>query len=121
MELPVTEGTCFLGRSGSKATLHVGRLSSEKTNTNAEKASITSLREGSPNSRNRPRFPELLHYMLEDAEKAGFGDIVGWLPDGLSFKIYQPKEFTKKLVPRYFRKQSKFRSFQRQVRHHVKT
>lgn len=61
-------------------------------------------------------FPMTLHEMLEEAEREHKDHIVGWDPDGLSFKIHKPNEFAKTIMPRYFKNQSKFRSFQRQVR-----
>jgi hypothetical protein len=61
-------------------------------------------------------FPMILHRMLEDAESDLNDHIVGWDPDGLSFKIHKPNELAETIMPRYFKNQTKFRSFQRQVR-----
>jgi hypothetical protein len=61
-------------------------------------------------------FPIILHRMLEDAESDLNDHIVGWDPDGLSFKIHKPNELAETIMPRYFKNQTKFRSFQRQVR-----
>ena len=63
----------------------------------------------------RITFPWQLHEMLADSEKESNGDIVGWQPDGLSFRVCKPKEFATTIMPRYFN-HSNFRSFQRQVR-----
>ena len=62
----------------------------------------------------RKNFPWQLRRMLNDAEIEGNGHIVGWTSDGLSFKVYNPKEFADSIMQRYF-KHSNFRSFQRQV------
>ena len=66
--------------------------------------------------RGRNTFPWKLHNMLDDAQKDNKQDIVGWEPDGMSFRVLKPKEFEKTIMPRYFN-HSSFRSFQRQVSH----
>ena len=63
----------------------------------------------------RLTFPSKVYEMLGDAEKEGNAHIVGWLPDGLSFGVFKPKEFVERIMPRYF-DQTRYRSFQRQVR-----
>lgn len=64
--------------------------------------------------RGRITFPQKLHNILEEIERNGEQDIIGWLPDGLSFKVFKPHDFVEVIMPRYF-KHSNFRSFQRQV------
>jgi len=59
-------------------------------------------------------FPWKLHEMLELAEKEGFEEIVSWLPDAKSFKVYNPNIFVHKIMPKFFH-QSKYKSFQRQL------
>lgn len=59
-------------------------------------------------------FPWKLHEMLQLAEKEGFGGIVSWLPDGTSFKVYEPILFVQEVMPKFFH-QSKYKSFQRQL------
>ena len=61
-------------------------------------------------------FPWKLHEMLELAEEEGFGGIVSWLPDGKSFKVYNPNIFVQKIMPNFFQ-QSKYKSFQRQCKY----
>ena len=63
----------------------------------------------------RETFPVKVYQMLQDAEREGFDSIVRWQPDGLSFGVYKKKEFVERVMPRYF-KQTRYRSFQRQVR-----
>jgi hypothetical protein len=55
-----------------------------------------------------------LHIMLEDAEKSGNEHIISWVDLGRGFKVYDLDEFMKKVVPHFF-KQSKWKSFQRQL------
>lgn len=52
--------------------------------------------------------------MLEKAAEDGKGHIVGWFPCGKAFKIHKKKDFSELLLPQYF-KQTKYRSFQRQL------
>jgi HSF-type DNA-binding len=60
-------------------------------------------------------FPIKLHSMLQDIETEGtHSDIISWNSKGNSFVIRKPHEFTKFLLPNYFRT-SKFSSFQRQL------
>jgi hypothetical protein len=60
-------------------------------------------------------FPMILHQMLEEANSEHNDHIVGWEPDGLSFKVHKPNELAETIMPRYFKNQTQFRSFQRQV------
>ena len=60
-------------------------------------------------------FPKKLYQMLMDMEaQPGGTAIASFLPHGRSFVIRDPKEFTAKVMPRYFR-MSRFSSFQRQL------
>ena len=52
--------------------------------------------------------------MLEDAAIGGHEDIVSWQPHGKAFRVHKPQEFTKYILPCYF-KQTKYKSFQRQL------
>ena len=61
-------------------------------------------------------FPWKLHAMLELAEKENFDGVVSWLPDGKSFKVYDPSTFVKDIMPNFFQ-QSKYKSFQRQCKY----
>jgi hypothetical protein len=60
-------------------------------------------------------FPIRLYSMLQELSSTGMlSDIVKWSTTGDSFVILKPKEFTKSLLPQYFRTH-KFSSFQRQI------
>ncbi len=59
---------------------------------------------------NRAPFPLKLHAILADPAHR---DIIGWLPNGRSWKIFQPCLFEKILVPGLFRHR-KYPSFMRQ-------
>ncbi|CAB9529537.1 shock factor protein HSF8 (Partial), partial [Seminavis robusta] len=60
-------------------------------------------------------FPLKLHQMLLDLEKKQGGtEIAAFLPHGRSFQIFKPKEFSREVLPHYFR-MSTFSSFQRQL------
>lgn len=54
-----------------------------------------------------------LHEMLACAEQEGFFSIVSWImPHGKAFRIYNEKEFVKKILPRFTNKTS-FSSFEK--------
>ena len=59
-------------------------------------------------------FPAKLHQELEEMEKNGNENIMGWMPHGRSFMVKGPKEFVKDYMPTYFN-QHKLASFQRQL------
>lgn len=61
-------------------------------------------------------FPWRLSTMLTDSEKSpgGFQDIVSWIDDGTTFKVHNRAEFTKRILPTYFR-MTKYSSFTRQL------
>jgi hypothetical protein len=53
-------------------------------------------------------FPEKVYIMLEETEKAGQTDIVGWLSHGRAWKIYDQDRFVKEIMPVYFGGLSKY-------------
>lgn len=55
-----------------------------------------------------------LHSMLEDVENSGKEHIVSWEDSGKAFKVHDLESFVDKVIPFYFR-QSKWKSFQRQL------
>jgi hypothetical protein len=60
-------------------------------------------------------FPQKMHLMLADLEQEEGGrEIASFLPHGRAFCIHKPKDFVKKVMPKYFR-MSRFSSFQRQL------
>lgn len=60
-------------------------------------------------------FPWLLHSLLEAAAKEGFDHIVSWHDNNASFRVHEPALFVKQVMPRFFKRQSKYKSFQRQL------
>lgn len=67
----------------------------------------------------RPRtlngaFPLKLHEILTEIEKDGYSDIIGWLPHGRSFKIFDHDRFCEIVLPNYF-VMTKKSSFLRQL------
>jgi hypothetical protein len=60
-------------------------------------------------------FPFKLRDMLNTAEREGFSHIVSWELNGQAFKVHRPVEFVSDVMPNFFR-QTKLKSFQRQVR-----
>jgi hypothetical protein len=53
--------------------------------------------------------------MLEDMATTGHESIVSWQPHGMSFRVHLPEAFANTVMPRYFLKQTKYRSFLRQL------
>jgi hypothetical protein len=60
------------------------------------------------------RFPWKVHAMLTVAEEDDLERIVSWLPNGRSFKVHNQERIVKEILPRFF-KQTKYKSFQRQL------
>ena len=53
--------------------------------------------------------------MLEDAADSSFEHIVSWLPDGKSFVVHDKNAFVSQIMPVYFGKQNRWKSFLRQL------
>jgi len=92
--------------------------SSETGNTfPSSDSSETALVNVKRNTRKGPRggvvhpFPSKLHQLLESNE---FDEIISWHPNGRSFILHDAQGFVDSVMPLYF-KQTKFRSFQRQL------
>ena len=60
-------------------------------------------------------FPDRLHLMLDSAEREGFDATVSWLPCGTAFKVHDAKRFTESIMPRYYDRQTRYKSFLRQL------
>lgn len=60
-------------------------------------------------------FPLKLHRMLNTAHEDGLESIVSWLPGGNGFKVHKIQQFVATVLPRFFTKQTKYKSFQRQL------
>ena len=52
--------------------------------------------------------------MLERIANNGYQDVVSWQPHGKAFRVHQPEVFARAIMPYYF-KQTKYKSFQRQL------
>lgn len=57
-------------------------------------------------------FPVVLHRLLGNMRMEGNEHIISWNNDGKSFTIYEPKEFADKILTRYFKNQTRYKSFQ---------
>ena len=68
----------------------------------------------SPTRTPNAAFPLKLHETLTQIEQDGYGHIIGWLPHGRSFKIFQQQEFVNVVLPKYF-VMTKKSSFLRQL------
>lgn len=66
-------------------------------------------------------FPFHLHAILEhicDANIDAETSIVSWFPSGKGFSIHNLEAFKKSILPKYFPKQSSYKSFQRQLQNY---
>jgi len=66
------------------------------------------------NRKTTASFPAKLNRMLTEVEKFGQQSIVTWNPDGRTLQVLNHKKFVSEILPNYF-KQSKYKSFQRQL------
>jgi hypothetical protein len=53
--------------------------------------------------------------MLDDMASSGSQNIVSWQPHGKAFRVHQPEVFARTIIPRYFSRQTQYKSFQRQL------
>jgi hypothetical protein len=53
--------------------------------------------------------------MLGEMATVGDESIVSWQPHGKAFRVHLPDVFAKTVMPRYFKKQTKYKSFLRQL------
>jgi hypothetical protein len=60
------------------------------------------------------QFPWKLHDMLDRARSEGNEEVVSWVDDGEAFRVHLPDTFVSNVMPRFF-KQTKYKSFQRQL------
>lgn len=63
-------------------------------------------------ARDGATFPIVLHKMLCSMEAERKEHIISWSPDGRSFSIQQPRLFAETIMPRYFKNQTRYKSFQ---------
>ena len=63
--------------------------------------------------KDKRRFHELLHALLEDAETNNESHIISWSSDGLCFKVHKKEELVEGLLKRFYRL-SQYKSFIRQ-------
>lgn len=66
-------------------------------------------------------FPLRLHDLLDQTCDSYCHDearIISWTPPGNTFKIYDLEAFKTRILPKYFPKQSKYKSFRRQLQYY---
>lgn len=82
--------------------------------TNMNKITSFSTPKMRKDRRTTASFPVKLIRMLTEVEKCGQQSIVTWNPDGRTLQVLNHKKFVSEILPNYF-KQSKYKSFQRQL------
>ena len=55
--------------------------------------------QSSMNRGGEQNFPVKLHYMLNELEKDGMGDIVSWQPHGRCFLVHKQQQFVDNVLP----------------------
>jgi len=60
------------------------------------------------------QFPWKLHDMLDRSSSEGNEEVVSWVDNGEAFRVNLPYVFVERIMPRFF-KQTKYKSFQRQL------
>jgi hypothetical protein len=60
-------------------------------------------------------FPDRLYRMLSELEAQEKADVAGWLPHHRAFLVHKPDVFVREVLPAYFKGQSKWSSFSRQL------
>ena len=114
------EGPCTIGTFQVIETSSQGASAPTKaehrasTLSNEVSSSATSLTQHDELAGSTLPFVWKLHEMLEDMEQTSREEIVSWVDGGRAFKVHKMTEFVNTIIPMYF-KQSKFRSFQRQL------
>jgi len=59
-------------------------------------------------------FPDKLYRVLQELEESGRDDIASFLPHGRAFRVHKMNRFLNEVLPKYFTRQSKWKSFCRQ-------
>jgi HSF-type DNA-binding len=80
-----------------------------------EKSRAKDLEHYKSNGGPKVPFPSTLHRLLDEVEDAGHASIVGWLPHGRAFKVQNQELFVTAVLPLYFKLQSSYNSFLRQL------
>ncbi len=60
-------------------------------------------------------FPWRLMEILSQAEANGFAHVVSWVCDGTAFQIYDEPTFEEAVLPKFFPRMTKMKSFKRQL------
>ena len=71
--------------------------------------------EDRPDYAHKKEFPWLMHRILDDAASKGFEEIISWVSTNNGFKVHNKNVFELKIIPEYFCKKNKYKSFQRSV------
>ena len=86
------------------------------TTINAAAANLSLSKSWKNHSQGLTSFPSTLYDLLEEAESnVELRKIICWLPDGSGLKIHHEEDFCNIVMKKYFKAQTKFKSFTRQV------
>jgi hypothetical protein len=92
----------------------IDTVSPRSTRTSGSSSSLRSYLVSNAHVFQQIPFPIKLHVMLEDMARGGSHNIVSWQPHGKAFRVHEPEVFAGTIIRRYF-KQTKYKSFQRQL------
>jgi HSF-type DNA-binding len=102
-----SEGSTVITNTANEATESTTGMSGTVVNDSADDDVVAKKRIDIFES----TFPHKLYHILQNPD---FKDIITWMPNGRSWKMIDRKEFTKRVLPLFFRHQ-KFSSFKRQL------
>ena len=94
--------SCFISTAGSAPT----SLGDNYSSTGSSHSDVDEDGDDGNMVNQSVPFPWKLHEMLEIAEKENFANVVSWLPDHKSFKVYQTETFVRDIMPKYVSDQS---------------
>ena len=103
--------------SGSTTNAPVHKIHPPKVGSggsNSKEPSFSTSGGDTKNEKHSLPFPFALHNMLHVAEEEGKTSVVSWLPHGKGFRVNNKEVFVATMMTSHF-KQTKFKSFQRQL------
>jgi hypothetical protein len=113
-QMPITKRSMVI-RPDHHHQNDIDFFSSAEQSTAAASAAAAARNSRADADNSMARFPMQLYSMLEAASLFDFEDVVSWVPTGDGFKIHAREAFETNIMPRFFKNQTKLKSFLRQL------